>query len=78
MAILSGRFAEHMIRPTKPVPPLAFSMVGPVLAAASPVCTPMKPLRALNGCAVLLPEMKPARRRWSHHRRDSSVAVALL
>src|SRR5688500_19770746 len=72
MAILSGRLAEQMISPANP--PSAVAGVPPAL----PVCTPIIPVTALNGCCVPAPDTKPARRRWSHHRRDSSVAVVLL
>src|SRR3981189_467560 len=76
MAILSGRFAEHMISPTKPLPPATFSSVGPGAAAPSPVCTPIWPVSALKGCCGPLPETKPARRRSSHHLHDSAVPAA--
>src|SRR5229473_1604593 len=76
MAILSGRFAEHMISPTKPLPPAMFSIVGPGATAPSPVCTPIWPVTALKGCCGPFPETNPARRRSSHHRHDSGVPAA--
>jgi hypothetical protein len=54
---LSGKLAEHITRPEMP------PMAGPMGEAASPVCTPIIPVTALNGCWVPDPETKPARRR---------------
>src|SRR5262245_9786368 len=83
MAILSGRFAEHTISPEKP--PLAeesLPCTGPMVEFPSPVCTPSRPVTALNGCAGPEPDTKPACLRWCHHSQDSTVvtqaAFALL
>ena len=76
MATLSGRLAEHMIRPTKPGPP-ASSQRGDRARAPLPVCTPSMPVRALNGCSVPVPATKPARRRCipEHARLGGAGAV---
>src|SRR5256886_17310516 len=78
MAILSGRFAEQVISPTKPLPAATLSSVGPGVAAPSPVCTPIWPVTALKGCCAPLPETKPALRRGSHqlHAPTPGVHVA--
>jgi hypothetical protein len=57
IAILSGRFAEHMIRLVKP------PSATPGVAAPSPVSTPIMPTTALSGCWVPVPATKPERRR---------------
>src|SRR3954468_20694262 len=77
IAILSGRLAEQMIRPEKPpVPAASEPSAGPPVL--SPVCAPIIPVSALNGCWSPTPETKPRRGRLSHQRRDSSAGVVLL
>jgi hypothetical protein len=75
MAILSGRLAEQTMSPVKPPAPAAAPMTGPMGDCASPVCTPMSPVTALNGGFTPEPETKPARRRWSQNLHDSTVVA---